>query len=162
MKYISLDKIDLSILRQMQQDATLSVQNIADRIGLSPTSCWRRLRKLQDDGVIRKQVALLDSELLNLNVNVIAQVKLREHSEEILRKFEQSVAEIPEVVECYSVSGDTDFLLRMVVRDVAAYENLLYTKLVRILEMGTMNSMFALRQVKYTTELPIDSKMLSN
>ena len=113
------------------------------------------MKRLQNEGLIRKQVALLDAKLLELDVNVFVHVKLTEHSDEVLKMFEESVANIPEVVECYSVSGDTDFLLRIVVADVATYETLLYKKLIRLREVGTLNSMFALRQVKYTTELPL-------
>ncbi len=152
---MKLDRYDFAILNQIQKDSTLSVQELGNRIGLSITPVWRRLKLLQERGVIRKQVALLDSHQLKLDVNVFAHVKLKDHREEVLKLFEKSVAEIPEVVECYSVSGETDFLLRVVVKDVAAYEEILYKKLARLREVETLNSMFALRQVKYTTELPV-------
>ena len=154
---MQLDRLDISILRQLQENASLSIQELGSRVGLSATPCWRRVKRLQKEGFIRKQVALLDARLLELNVNVFVHVKLKAHSDEMLKKFEESVATIPEVVECYSVSGDTDFLLRIVVADVATYETLLYKKLIQLREVGTLNSMFALRQVKYTTELPITS-----
>ncbi len=152
---MQLDRLDISILRQLQENASVSIQELGARIGLSATPCWRRVKRLQNEGFIRKQVALLDAQLLELKVNVFVHVKLKTHSDEMLKKFEESVATIPEVVECYSVSGDTDFLLRIVVAEVGAYETLLYKKLIRLREVGTLNSMFALRQVKYTTELPI-------
>ena len=154
---MQLDRLDISILRQLQENASVSIQELGSRVGLSATPCWRRVKRLQKEGFIRKQVALLDAQLLELNVNVFVHVKLKAHSDEVLKKFEESVATIPEVVECYSVSGDTDFLLRIVVADVATYETLLYKKLIQLREVGTLNSMFALRQVKYTTELPITS-----
>ena len=150
-----LDRLDISILRYLQENSSISIQDLGAKVGLSATPCWRRVKRLQNEGLIRKQVALLDAKLLELDVNVFVHVKLTEHSDEVLKVFEESVANIPEVVECYSVSGDTDFLLRIVVADVATYETLLYKKLIRLREVGTLNSMFALRQVKYTTELPL-------
>ena len=152
-----LDRLDLSILRHLQEDASISIQDLGTKVGLSATPCWRRMKRLQNEGFIRKQVALLDAQLLELEVNVFVHVKLTAHSDEVLKVFEESVATIPEVVECYSVSGETDFLLRIVVADVATYETLLYKKLIRLREVGTLNSMFALRQVKYTTELPLSA-----
>lgn len=152
-----LDRLDISILRHLQENSSVSIQDLGAKVGLSATPCWRRVKRLQNEGLIRKQVALLDAKLLELDVNVFVHVKLTEHSDEVLKMFEESVANIPEVVECYSVSGDTDFLLRIVVADVATYETLLYKKLIRLREVGTLNSMFALRQVKYTTELPLAS-----
>ncbi len=154
---MQLDRLDISILRQLQENASVSIQELGARVGLSATPCWRRVKRLQSEGFIRKQVALLDAQLLELKVNVFVHVKLKAHSDEMLKKFEESVATIPEVVECYSVTGDTDFLLRIVVADVGTYETLLYKKLIQLREVGTLNSMFALRQVKYTTELPITS-----
>ena len=131
---------------------------LGDKIGLSHTPCWRRVRRLQEEGVIRKNVALLDPDQLDLNVNVFVNVTLRRHQGNALKRFEHSVAEIPEIVECYTVSGETDFLLRIVVADVATYERLLIDTLVHLPEVGNVSSMFGLRQVKYTTELPIESR----
>lgn len=152
---MQLDRLDISILRHLQEDASISIQDLGTKVGLSATPCWRRVKRLQNEGFIRKQVALLDANLLQLEVNVFVHVKLKAHSDDVLKMFEESVASIPEVVECYSVTGETDFLLRLVVADVAMYETLLYKKLLQLREVGTLNSMFALRQVKYTTELPI-------
>lgn len=152
---MQLDRLDISILRHLQEDASISIQDLGTKVGLSATPCWRRVKRLQNEGFIRKQVALLDANLLQLEVNVFVHVRLKAHSDDVLKMFEESVASIPEVVECYSVTGETDFLLRLVVADVAMYETLLYKKLLQLREVGTLNSMFALRQVKYTTELPI-------
>ena len=154
---MQLDRLDISILRHLQEDASISIQDLGTKVGLSATPCWRRVKRLQNEGFIRKQVALLDANLLQLEVNVFVHVKLKAHSDDVLKMFEESVASIPEVVECYSVTGETDFLLRLVVADVAMYETLLYKKLLQLREVGTLNSMFALRQVKYTTELPISA-----
>ena len=150
-----MDSFDKSILANLQHDADISVRDLGARVGLSHTPCWRRVRNLIETGLIRKRVSLLDPEKLNLNVNVFVNVSLRLHQENALNRFEGSVQSIPEVVECYSVSGENDFLLRIVVPTVSAYEVLLKETLVHLPEVGNLTSTFALRQVKYTTELPL-------
>ena len=149
------DSFDLHILRELQANAEISMNELGDRVGLSHTPCWRRVKKLEEAGVIRRRVTLLDAEQLNLSVNVFIQVSLRVQNEDALNHFEDAVLKIPEVVECYTISGDKDFLLRVVVEDVGAYERLMKGTLVHLPEVGNMSSTFALRQVKYTTELPI-------
>ena len=150
-----MDSFDKSILANLQHDADISVRDLGARVGLSHTPCWRRVRNLIETGLIRKRVSLLDAEKLDLNVNVFVNVSLRLHQENALNRFEGSVQSIPEVVECYSVSGENDFLLRIVVPTVSAYEVLLKETLVHLPEVGNLTSTFALRQVKYTTELPL-------
>ena len=152
---LSLDSFDLQILRELQRDAEISMQALGERVGLSHTPCWRRVKKLEEAGVIRGRVTLLDPEALNLSVNVFVQVSLGVQQESALNEFESAVQAIPEIVECYTVSGDRDFLLRVVVEDVSAYERLLKTTLVHLPEVANMSSTFALRQVKYRTELPV-------
>jgi Lrp/AsnC family transcriptional regulator len=152
-----MDHFDLQILRELQADAEISMQELGERVGLSHTPCWRRVKKLEDAGVIRRRVTLLDPERLSLTVNVFVQVSLGVQREGALNDFEAAVQTIPEIVECYTVSGDRDFLLRVVVEDVSAYERLLKTTLVHLPEVANMSSTFALRQVKYTTELPLGS-----
>ena len=152
---MELDRFDHQILLELQHDADISMQELGNRVGLSHTPCWRRVKKLQEQGVITRQVTLLDAAKLDLAVNVFVNVTLRRHQENALNRFEEAVQEVPEVVECYTVSGETDFLLRVVVRDVEAYEHLLKATLVHLPEVGNLSSTFALRQVKYTTELPI-------
>ena len=152
---LSLDSFDLQILRELQADAEISMQALGERVGLSHTPCWRRVKKLEEAGVIRRRVTLLNPEALNLSVNVFVQVSLGVQQESALNGFEAAVQAIPEIVECYTVSGDRDFLLRVVVEDVSAYERLLKTTLVHLPEVANMSSTFALRQVKYRTELPV-------
>ncbi|MCC5869468.1 MAG: Lrp/AsnC family transcriptional regulator [Gammaproteobacteria bacterium] len=152
---IKLDKFDLRILRELQLRADLSVADLGERIGLSHTPCWRRIRRLEDAGVIRARVTLLDPRLLNLDVNVFAQVTLTRHDEETLERFEEAVQDVVEVVECHTLSGDRDFLLRIVVGDVSDYERLLKTRLVHLPGVASVSSTFALKQVKYTTVLPV-------
>ena len=150
-----LDRTDRRILQQMQRKADISMQELGERVGISHTPCWRRLRRLEEQGFIRGRVALLDAEHLDLTVNVFVNVSLKRHQDNALTRFEESVQDIPEIVECYTVSGETDFLLRVVVADVRAYEHLLKETLVHLPEVSNFTSTFALRQVKYTTALPI-------
>ena len=152
---MELDRYDLHILKILQNDSSISMQDLGAQIGLSHTPCWRRVKKLEEHGVIIKQVALLNSKNLDLDVNVFVHVTLRQHHENALNRFEEAVSELTEVVECYTVSGETDFLLRVVVKDVEAYEKLLKGTLLQLPEVGNLSSTFALRQVKYTTEIPI-------
>ena len=155
-----MDTFDLQILRELQADAEISMQELGEKVGLSHTPCWRRVKKLEEAGVIKRRVTLLDPEQLQLSVNVFVQVSLGVQKEEALNDFEAAVQTIPEIVECYTVSGDRDFLLRVVVEDVTAYERLLKSTLVHLPEVANMSSTFALRQVKYTTELPLGSSQL--
>lgn len=150
-----MDTIDRRILSELQDNADLSMQELGDRIGLSHTPCWRRVKRLEERGIVKRRVALLDAEQLDLAVNVFVNVSLRRHQENALNRFETAVQDVPEVVECYSVSGETDFLLRVVVADVTAYERLVKATLVHLPEVGNLTSTFALRQVKYTTALPL-------
>lgn len=151
----SLDSFDIKILRELQQDSEISMQDLGDRVGLSHTPCWRRVKRLEKDGVIRKRVTLLDPDTLHLAVNVFVHVTLKNHRENGLTLFEEAVQEIAEIVECYTVSGDRDFLLRVVVADVSAYEQLLKHVLINLPGVDNLSSTFALRQVKYTTEYPL-------
>lgn len=155
-----MDNFDLQILRELQADAAISMQELGERVGLSHTPCWRRVKKLEDAGVIRSRVTLLDPERLQLSVNVFVQVSLGVQEEAALNQFEEAVQSIPEIVECYTISGDRDFMLRIVVEDVSAYERLLKSTLVHLPEVSNMSSTFALRQVKYTTELPLGSSQI--
>ncbi|MCY3623919.1 MAG: Lrp/AsnC family transcriptional regulator [Gammaproteobacteria bacterium] len=150
-----LDPIDRRILVELQESAEMSLQELGERVGLSHTPCWRRVRRLEQKGIITRRVALLDAKQLGLAVDVFVNVNLRRHQENALNRFEEAVQDVPEIVECYTVSGETDFLLRVVVSDVSAYERLLKATLVHLPEVGNLTSTFALRQVKYTTALPL-------
>ncbi len=151
----ALDDFDRRILRVLQEDADCSMAALGERVGLSHTPCWRRVKKLEQRGVIRARVVLLDPEALHLSVNVFVEVRLARQDEDTLNEFEAAVQRIDEIVESYTVSGEKDFLLRVVVGDVAAYETLLKGQLVHLPGVASLSSTFALRQVKYTTRLPI-------
>lgn len=149
-----MDRLDRKILACLQEDASLSVAEIADRIGLSSTPCWRRIQNLEKSGVIRGRVALLDPELMNVGVTVFVGLKTNQHSYEWLEAFAKAVAEVEEVVEFYRMSGDIDYLLRIVVPDIAAYDTV-YKRLIKLAGLSDVSSSFAMEQIKYTTALPI-------
>jgi len=152
-----LDDIDVRILHHLQREARISNVELAERVGLSPAPCLRRVRALEEAGVIRKYVALLDPAALNLNVTVLVQVSLDRQVDEHFKIFEEAVMQRPEVLECYVTAGPSDFLLRVVVEDVAAYERFRREFLSRIESVASTNSSFGLRQVKYFTEFPLSA-----
>ena len=149
-----MDRIDYKILGCLQEDATLSVAQIAERVGLSTTPCWRRIQNLEKSGVIRARVALLDAEKLNCAVTVFVRLKTSQHNYEWLESFSKAVARMEEVVEFYRMSGDIDYLLRIVVPDIASYDAF-YKRLIRTAEFAEVSSSFALEEIKYTTALPL-------
>ncbi len=151
----SLDSYDKKILITLQKNADISMADLGNAVGLSHTPCWRRVKRLEEHGYIRSRVTLLDPKKLNLNVSVHAYLTIKSHDEDSLVAFEKAVHEIPEIVECYSITGDKDYLLRLIVGSVDQYEKLLKQRLVHLPNVSSVNSAFALKQVKYTTELPI-------
>ncbi len=150
-----LDQYDLKILTELQENAELSMNELGDKVGLSHTPCWRRVKRLEEEGYIQRRVTLLSPEKLMINVTVHAYITIKSHDETSLNAFESAVQSIKEVVECYSVTGDKDYLLRIVVTSVDKYERLLKETLVHLPNVASVNSAFALKQVKYTTALPI-------
>ena len=149
------DDYDKKILRALQANAELSMVELGDVVGLSHTPCWRRMKRLEEEGYIKQRVTLLDAKRLNLGVSVHAYITIKKHDEASLLSFESSVKNISEIVECYPITGDRDYLLRIVVGNVEDYEKLLKNTLVHLPNVVSVNSAFALKQVKYTTELPI-------
>ncbi len=149
-----MDRIDRKILQHIQADATLSVADVAEKVGLSSTPCWRRIQKLERSGVIRKRVALLDRASLNLGVDVFVAIKTNQHNAAWLDSFANAVTEFPEVVEFYRMSGDIDYLMRVVVPDIPAYDAF-YKRLIQQADIYDVSSSFAMEQLKYTTALPL-------
>jgi Lrp/AsnC family transcriptional regulator len=149
-----MNPIDRQILSLMQADATLSVADIAERVHLSSTPCWRRIQKLEREGYIRKRVALLDPEKLNVGVTVFVAIKTNQHNEVWFERLNRAVAAIPEVLEFYRMSGDTDYLLRIVVPSIAGYDAV-YRELIRNVDLFDVTSSFAMEQIKFTTALPL-------
>ena len=150
-----MDEHDRKILRSLQDDASLSVAEIGERVGLSTTPCWRRIQRLERDGIIRRRVALLDADRLNVGVTVFVRVRTSQHDVEWLETFARAIAGIDEVVEFYRMSGDIDYLLRVVVPDIAAYDRV-YKRLIAAAPMTDVSSNFAMEQIKYTTALPLN------
>ncbi|MBY4898952.1 Lrp/AsnC family transcriptional regulator [Cupriavidus sp. AU9028] len=150
-----MDRYDRQILAELQQNADLPIAELAERVGLTSTPCWRRIQKLEQRGVIHRRVALLDPARLNVGVTVFVSVRTNQHSARWLKTFHGLVASIPEVMEFYRMAGDTDYLLRVVVPDIAAYDRV-YKRLIQGAELADVSSSFAMEQIKYTTALPLD------
>lgn len=150
----SLDSFDVKILQLLQRDATLPLAEISAQVGLSSTPCWRRIQKLEEAGIIRRRVALLDRDALNAGVTVFVAIRTQQHNARWLKDFARAVAGFPEVVDCYRMSGDIDYLLRLVLPDIAAYDSF-YKRLIAKVELSDVTSMFAMEQIKSTTELPL-------
>ncbi len=149
-----MDSIDRKILTCLQEDATLPVAEVAERVGLSTTPCWRRIQNLEKAGVILRRVALLDAQRMNVGVSVFVRVKTSQHNLDWLDRFATGIAAIDEVVEFYRLSGDIDYLLRVVVPDIAAYDRV-YKRLIAVAELADVSSNFAMETIKYTTALPV-------
>jgi Lrp/AsnC family transcriptional regulator len=148
-----MDNFDHKILELMQRDASLSVGEVADRVALSKTACWRRIQKLEQAGVIRGKVALLNPDALNLGLTVYISVRTNQHNDQWAHKFNAVVEDIPEVLEVYRMSGDLDYLMKAVVSDMAGYDRL-YKKLI-VVDLFDVSSSFVMETLKQTTELPL-------
>jgi Lrp/AsnC family transcriptional regulator len=151
---MNLDAIDRRILSVLQEDATVSMADLAESVGLSATPCWKRIKRLEQSGVIERRVAILNRERLGLGVSVFASIRTSHHSAEWLQKFADGVAKIPEVVEFYRLSGEIDYLLKIVVRDISDYDRI-YRKLIKVTELHDVSSSFAMQEIKFTTALPL-------
>lgn len=151
---IVLDAIDRRILRELQADATVPIADLAERVGLSQTPCWKRVKRLTDAGVITRRVVLLDPEKLDLGLAVFVSVRTNRHDQEWLDLFASAASAMPEVVEFYRLSGDTDYLLKVRVKDIAAYDAF-YRRLIARVPLADVSSAFAMEQIKSTTALPV-------
>ena len=152
---MKLDKFDKEILRVLQQDATISMADLSQKVGLSHTPCWRRVKKMEAEGLILSKVTILNSKKLNLGVSVFIYVTLKNHDGDSLNDFEAAVQDIKEIVECHTTSGEKDYLLKVIVSSIEEYEFLLKSKLTHLPLVDHLSSTFALKQVKKTTELPL-------
>ncbi|WP_308910030.1 Lrp/AsnC family transcriptional regulator [Pseudokordiimonas caeni] len=150
-----MDEIDRKILDLLQQDTTLSTAEIASRVGLSTTPCWRRIQLLEQEGYITARVALVDRNMVNVPLDVFVAIRTNEHNWEWLDEFARLVGEFPEVVELYRMSGEIDYLMRVVVPDMAAYDKF-YKELIKRVKLTDVSSSFAMERIKYTTALPLD------
>jgi DNA-binding Lrp family transcriptional regulator len=151
----SLDRLDRRILEELQSDARLSNQELAKRVGLSPAPCWRRLRRLEQEGFISSYATQLSAAAIGLPILAYAQVSLENHHPESVKQFDNLIAELPEVLECHTMSGTNDYLLRIVASSIEAYERFLSTHLLQIRAVRSVNTSFVLRTKKSTTRLPV-------
>ena len=154
---MSLSQTDIRILAMLQQDASLTAAEIADRVNLSVSPCWRRINRLEQEGYIEKKVALLNAEKLGLGLVIFSRISLAKNDEASLHEFEARVREYPEVVECYTVTGSADYFLKIITRDIKHYDRFLRRQLIQIPLVRDVNSNVAVTQIKYTTGLPLET-----
>jgi Lrp/AsnC family transcriptional regulator len=149
-----MDAIDRKILAVLQQDASLSVAEIGSRVGLSSTPCWKRIQKLEGEGIIQRRVAVVDPDKIGLGVSVFVAVETGDHSEQWLKRFAEVVGAMPEVMEFYRMAGDVDYMLRVVCTSIQDYDSF-YKKLISAIPLKNVTSRFAMERIKHTTALPI-------
>ncbi len=153
-KTLQMDRVDRKILALLQLDATLSLAEVSQKVGLSQTPCWKRIQKLEQTGVIAARVALLDQKKIGLDVTVFVSIETADHSEGWIARFGEAVAQMPEVMDCWRMAGDVDYLLRVVTPDLSSYDAF-YKRLVSAFPMRNVSSRVAIERVKGTTALPL-------
>ncbi|WP_461516879.1 Lrp/AsnC family transcriptional regulator [Porticoccus sp.] len=153
------DETDILILKILQRDASLSAQEIAAQVNLSTTPCWRRMNRMEQTGIIRGKVALLDANKLGMQMVTFVSISLTRNDEDSLEAFEEQVRQFPEIVECYTVTGTMDYFLKIITRDIQHFENFLRRHLARLPLIRDLHSNVAVTQIKYTTELPLDTQL---
>lgn len=149
-----MDPIDREILRLLQEDASLSVREVGEAVGLSSTPCWRRIRNLEDAGVLSKRVALVDPSKVNLAITALVFIRTNEHNKDWLDRFVAGIDRFPEVVEAYRTSGEIDYLLKVMVPDIAAYDEF-YKRLIEEVDLYDVRSTFVMESIKHTTAVPL-------
>ncbi|WP_461519753.1 Lrp/AsnC family transcriptional regulator [Porticoccus sp.] len=153
------DETDILILKILQRDASLSAQEIAAQVNLSTTPCWRRMNRMEQTGIIRSKVALLDADKLGMQMVTFVSISLTRNDEDSLEAFEEQVRQFPEIVECYTVTGTMDYFLKIVTRDIQHFENFLRRHLARLPLIRDLHSNVAVTEIKNTTELPLDTQL---
>ena len=151
----TLDSFDKKILDCLQDNADMPLAEVAKRVGLSTTPCWRRINRLQEEGIVRSRVALLNRKAVNAHVTVFVAVRTAQHSAQWLTRFAKAIASFPEVMDCYRMSGEIDYLIRLALPDIEAYDAF-YTRLIAKIELSDVTSMFAMEEIKSTTRLPLN------
>jgi Lrp/AsnC family transcriptional regulator len=150
-----VDQIDREIVHLLQRDASLSAREVAEHVGLTATPCWRRIQNLEKSGLLTARVALVDRKAANLNVMALVEVRTNDHSKSWLEQFQSGIAELPEIVEAYRTSGEIDYLLKVVVPDIEAYDRF-YKRLIELVDLYDVRSVFVMEEMKFTTALPLD------
>jgi Lrp/AsnC family transcriptional regulator len=154
----TLDRIDRQILALLQGDASLAIQQIAERVGLSVNPCWRRIRQMEQAGVISSRVALVNPEKVGLGLTVYVRVKTREHSADWARRLNEVIAAMPEILECHRIGGDVDYLLKVVVEDMAGYDRTYKALIERLPSLADVSALFSMERLKSTSALPIPAE----
>jgi Lrp/AsnC family transcriptional regulator, leucine-responsive regulatory protein len=152
---MNLDRYSLQILAELQRDARQTVQQLSGSVGLSPTPCWKRVKDLEAAGVIRGYTALVDREKVGLNLSVVVEVNLKEHSEDLVRKFERAVVASPQIVHCVSTTGQADYILTVLIDDIKAYEQFLHDTIFKLPGVTHVRSSIVLKEVKQEARLPV-------
>jgi Lrp/AsnC family transcriptional regulator len=152
-----MDDIHRALLDILQRDATLSIAQMAERIGLSPTPCWKRIQKLEAQGVITRRVAVVDPDRVGVGLSVLVSIEAGEHTPEWLQRFSEGIAALPEVMEVYRMAGDVDYILRVAVADMAEYDGF-YKRLIAMAPMKNVTSRFAMERLKHTTAYPLNPR----
>jgi Lrp/AsnC family transcriptional regulator len=154
----TLDKLDRQILELLQRDASIPIQQVADKVGLSVNPCWRRIRRLEGEGIIQGRVALVDAEKVGLGLTVYVRVKTREHSAAWAKRLNEVIAAMPEILECHRIGGDVDYLLKVVVEDMAGYDRTYKELIERLPALSDVSALFSMERLKSTTGLPIPAE----
>ncbi len=151
-----IDDLDRRLLALLQQDATLTVAQLSERVGLSTTPCWKRVKRLEDEGYIERKVAILNRAKVGLPVTVFVSIRTSQHDEKWLNEFAAAVSRMPEVIELYRMSGEVDYLMKVVTSDIGGYDRF-YKRLIKSVKLNDVSSTFAMEQIKYSTEVPLDA-----
>jgi Lrp/AsnC family transcriptional regulator len=151
-----LDRLDIKLLGSLQADASLSLGDLAERVALSSNACWKRIRRLEQEGYIERRVALVDRKKLGLGATAFVMVRTDQHDEDWARRFGEAVAGIPEVVEFYRMAGDVDYLLKIICSGIEDYDRI-YRKIIRSVKLRDVSAFFAMEQIKFTTEVPLEA-----
>ena len=153
-KIKNIDQNDRNILKALQQDASLSLENLAARLSLSTNACWRRIKRMEADGIIERRVAIVQPESVGLGMTAFVAVKTNDHSDKWLEKFAAAASSIDELVEFYRMAGEVDYMLKFLVRDMADYDRV-YKKLIKAVSLSDVSASFAMERIKYTTAVPV-------
>ncbi len=156
---LELTRADIKLLKLLQHDASLSTAELAERVGMSQSPCWRRINRIEQEGIIQRKVALLDQHKLGMEIVVFTTISLTTHGRSALQEFEREIVKFPEVVECYTMTGSMDYMLKIVTRDIRHYEIFIRTHLAQLPGIREMHSNVSVTRIKDTTELPLDTQM---
>ena len=148
-----MDAIDRKLLSLLQDDASMPLQDIAARVGLSVNPCWRRIKRMESEGIIRARVAVLDPEKVGLNVTVFVRIKIREHTAEWVKRFAAAIRSIAEIAECHRLGGDVDYMLKIIVADIAGYDRVYKELITRVPGLADVSALFSMERIKYTTKI---------